>query len=161
MTVKLRAWLLAALVGLMPFAAMAADVTYPMPSVYPGIPPTIRGTLKDMGDGTYAPLYYLGGAGTGGALPSSVIAGQTKVSTAGTAVQLPSNALVNGLVICALTTNTGTGTIGGSGVTNTIDGTGNGDVLVAGQCKSFAVNNSNVLYVNGTANNTAFSFSGN
>lgn len=79
------------------------------------------------------------------------VVGQIKIAVTGTAVQLPSNTLVNGIVIKAKSTNNAAGAfIGGSGVTITDDGTGNGYKIVAGEAMSFAVPNSNALYVNGT-----------
>jgi len=77
--------------------------------------------------------------------------GQAKIAVTGTAVQLGSNTLENGVIITALSTNTGIIKIGGSGVTNVSDGTGNSYLLEAGASISVAVTNTNVLYINGTA----------
>ena len=87
-----------------------------------------------------------------GTLVSSGFFGQAKVAVTATAVQLASNVLTNGVIISAYSTNTAPITIGGSTVTNTADGTGNGTILEAGASISFAVTNTNVLYINGTAN---------
>ena len=76
---------------------------------------------------------------------------QAKISVTGTRVQLGSNVLSNGVIITALSTNTAKMTVGGSAVTNTVDGTGNGYILEAGSSSSFAVSNTNALYINGTA----------
>jgi hypothetical protein len=79
----------------------------------------------------------------------------------GTAVQLASNALVNGLVVKAKSTNNSTcGTVGGASITNAYTGSGNGYGLCPGEASSFAVGNSNLLYVNGTAGDI-FTFEGN
>lgn len=85
------------------------------------------------------------------ALASQPIVGQVTIATTATEVQLPSHALTNGVIITAKSSNTNSITIGGSGVTNIIDGTGNGYILEAGSSISFAVTNTDVLYINGTA----------
>lgn len=93
--------------------------------------------------------------------PASVVTGQAKIAVTATAVQLGANALVNGLVVKAKSTNSAScGTVGGVGVTNVYDGTGNGYGLCPGEAASFAINNSNVLYFNGTAGDI-FTFEGN
>jgi hypothetical protein len=82
---------------------------------------------------------------------TSGIFGQSKIAVTGTAVQLGSNTLTNGVIITALSTNTAAITIGGASVTNTINGTGNGYILEAGASVSIAATNTNVLYINGTS----------
>lgn len=77
--------------------------------------------------------------------------GQVIIAVTGTAVQFPSNALVNGLIITAFSGNTSVVTIGGSSVTDDIDGTGNGYILAKGASTSAAVDNSDRIYINGTA----------
>lgn len=77
--------------------------------------------------------------------------GQAKIASTGTAVQLGSNTLTNGVIITALSTNTASITVGGSSVTNTTNGTGNGYILEAGASASWAVSNTNQLWINGTA----------
>src|ERR1700688_1699570 len=77
------------------------------------------------------------------ALPGTFAVGQTKISVTGTAIQLASNALVNGVVLTASLTNINPLVIGGSGVTNTIDGSGNGYILQAGASIGIAVSNTN------------------
>lgn len=89
------------------------------------------------------------------------VVGQIKIAVTNTAVALPSNVLVNGIVIKAKSTNNAAGAfIGGAGVTTTDDGTGNGYKIVPGEAMSFAVPNSNAIYVNGTANDV-FYYGGN
>lgn len=86
--------------------------------------------------------------------PTLVVApftGQAKIAVTGTRVQLANNVLSNGVILSALSTNATSITVGGSGVTNTVDGTGNGYILEPGGSVSFAVTNTNALYVNGTA----------
>lgn len=85
------------------------------------------------------------------ALPTAIISFQAKIAVTGTAVQLASNALVIGVSCFAKGANAASIEIGPSGVTNTVDGTGNGDIIPAGAARSFAVSNSNALYINGTA----------
>src|ERR1035437_1018444 len=80
-------------------------------------------------------------------LIASVIVGQKKLTAS--AVQLGSNALTNGVIFSALSTNVGNIFIGGSGVTTTADGTGNGYILEPGTSISFAATNTNLYYVIG------------
>lgn len=87
---------------------------------------------------------------TAGSLVSAPINGQAKIASTGVAVQLPSNALTNGIIITAKSANAAPITVGGSGVTNTVDGTGNGYILEAGSSSSWAVNNTSAIYINGT-----------
>ncbi|MFT4076835.1 MAG: hypothetical protein QM647_15020 [Asticcacaulis sp.] len=84
-------------------------------------------------------------------IPASVVVGQTKVATTGTAVQLGVGALVNGVVITARSTNAGKIFVGGAAVTTTDDGSGNGYPLAAGQSISVACANLSNLSINGTA----------
>lgn len=85
------------------------------------------------------------------ALTSTPVFGQIAIAQTGVAVPFPDNLLTNGLIITAKTTNAGDMCLGNSDVANTSDGTGNGYVLEAGNSISYAVRNSNILYVNGTA----------
>ncbi len=97
-------------------------------------------------------------------IPASVITGQVIILVTNTAVQLPSHALVNGIVVKAKSTNaaqsTTSGMVGPVGVTNVFDGTGNGYPLAPGEAMSVAIPNTNLVYVNGTAGDV-FSFGGN
>lgn len=81
----------------------------------------------------------------------SVTSGQTKIATTGTAVQLGTGALVNGVVITANLNNSGPITVGPAGVNNTQNGTGNGYMLYPGASMSYAVSNLSPVYINGTA----------
>lgn len=90
----------------------------------------------------------------GNALVTAPLVGQSKVAVTGTAVRLnggTSQALSNGLIISAPSGNAAVICIGGSGVNNTSDGTGNGYLLAAGASVSFAVGNTNDIYINGTS----------
>lgn len=78
------------------------------------------------------------------------VTGQAKMT--GSAVQLSSGSLLNGVILTAKSTNTGNIMIGGSGVTNTQDGTGNGVILEPGSSISLAVTDVSVLYAIGTTN---------
>lgn len=94
-------------------------------------------------------------------LPPTPVTGQVKIASTGTAVRIPYNNLLNGVIVKALATNNvACGTVGYSGVTNTVDGTGNGYIICPGEASSFAVPNSNSLYVNGTTGDI-FTFEGN
>lgn len=84
-------------------------------------------------------------------LKASAVAGQKKIAVTGTAVRMPTNALLNGAVI---TNNSSTNDVflGDSSVNNTSNGDGNGYVLKAGASIGFAYPDVNTLYLNGTAN---------
>jgi hypothetical protein len=84
-------------------------------------------------------------------LAGAPLVNQTAIASTGVAVQLPSNTLVNGVIVTAGNGNAAAISIGTSGVNNTVDGTGNGYVLGAGSSVSFAVSNTNLLYINGTS----------
>lgn len=89
------------------------------------------------------------------------ITGQVAIAVTGTAIQLPANSLVNGAVVKAKgSNNVACGTVGGSTVTNTYDGTGNGYGICPGEASSFAITNTSALWVNGTAGDI-FTFEGN
>lgn len=99
-----------------------------------------------VGTGTFATQV------TANPLVSSPLVGQSKVAVTGTAVRLnggTSQPLTNGIIISAPAGNTGPISIGTSSVNNTQDGTGNGYLLAAGASISFAVNNTNDIYING------------
>lgn len=86
--------------------------------------------------------------------PVSTFTGQIKIVTTGVAVQFPSNQIVNGISGSTLTTNTNPSTIGGSSVTSTFDGTGNGQIIQQGAGFAYGwpqITNSNQLWGNGTA----------
>jgi hypothetical protein len=85
-------------------------------------------------------------------IPATFVTGQSKIAVTGTAVQLGSNALTQGVLISALSTNAASITIGtSSSVTNVVNGTGNGAILTAGSTKSIAATNTNLIWINGTA----------
>lgn len=88
------------------------------------------------------------------ALVTSPLVGQSKIATTATAVQLnngTSQVLINGIIITAFSGNVAPISLGGSGVNNTVGGTGNGYLLPAGASISFAIANTNDLYINGTS----------
>ena len=95
---------------------------------------------------------------TGGAV---LVTGQALLVTAGTAVQLPSNTLANGIIITAYLANQGVITIGGSSVTNTVNGAGNGVRLAPGQSFAFSTSNSSNVWFNGTIAGDSVDFGGN
>lgn len=94
------------------------------------------------------------------ALPTASVTGQVKIAVTGTAVQFPANALVNGIIGVALSTNSASMTIGGSTITSTVDGTGNGYIVQTGAGFSYAGTNSSQLWANGTAGDI-LTFAGN
>lgn len=81
-------------------------------------------------------------------VPSTVFAFVTAVTTAGTRVQLASNTLTNGAILQAPSTNTGIIYIG----TVTVSSTVYGAELQPGQATSFAGNNTNLIYIDSSAN---------
>lgn len=102
-------------------------------------------------------------------VPGSVtrFTGQVKIATTGTAVQLNATSYVmqNGALITAgpnnaapVFTSGGVGsTTGGSGVTNVVDGTGNGNLVQQGATQSVGSGvNMNTIYVNGTSGDLFF-----
>jgi hypothetical protein len=90
--------------------------------------------------------------------PAAVVAGQKTV--AASAASLGAAALVNGVAIKARATNVGPVWVGGPAVTTTDDGTGAGYKLLPGEAASFAVSNTNAIYVIGTAGDVVY-FEGN
>lgn len=77
----------------------------------------------------------------------------------GAAVALTAQALKNGLVILASDTNAGKILVGGVGLTNANDGSGNGYALAAGQPISVAASDASQVYVilaNGNTSATDF-----
>lgn len=81
---------------------------------------------------------------------STFVTGQAKIAVTGTRIALPS-AAVSTVIVTALCTNGAPIVVGGSAVTNTIDGTGNGYVVEA--CSSAPINVSQLsaININGTA----------
>jgi hypothetical protein len=85
------------------------------------------------------------------AVVNSPLVGQVKIASTGTAINLPNQDLVNGIIISAPSGNAAPIAIGNKTVTNTANGTGNGYLLAAGASISFAVNNVNNIWINGTS----------
>lgn len=81
---------------------------------------------------------------------TSPVVGQVKMT--GSSIQLTAGSLLNGVILTAKSSNSAPIVIGGSGVTNTTDGTGNGYILEAGTSVSFAVTDISNLYAIGTSN---------
>lgn len=87
-------------------------------------------------------------------LVNSPLVGQSKIATTGTSLSLnsgTSQVLTNGLIITASSANAASIAIGASGVTNTGGGTGSGYLLAPGASVSFAIANTNQIYINGTS----------
>ncbi len=85
---------------------------------------------------------------------SSVLNNQQTATAS--AVALPGNVLKNGVIVQALSTNTGTIYVGGSGVT-----AGNGYPLAAGQQVPLNVANTNLIYMLGTNTSDKIAWIGN
>ncbi len=86
--------------------------------------------------------------------PSTIASGQQTTTTS--AAALPSQALVNGIVITAASANTGTVYVGPSGVTSST-----GYPLAAGQSISYAVANLSAISIVGTNATDVVAFTGN
>jgi hypothetical protein len=85
-------------------------------------------------------------------IPAAFVAGQIRIAVTGTAVQLPSNALTQGVMISSASGNAENTTIGTSSALNNLtNGTGNGAILYRGSTKSIAVTNTDRIWINGTA----------
>ena len=81
---------------------------------------------------------------------------QVRIATTGTAVCLPSAALIRGTVLLlADSTNAAALTVGASSITNTADGTGNGYVMKPGRPATVYVSNASQVCINGTAGDFA------
>ena len=85
-------------------------------------------------------------------VPTSVDSGQATVTTAGTQVQLPTQA-VKAVSIKAKSTNTGLIYVGDSGVTSS-----NGYILSAKEAVDFAIDNLNRIYVDSSVNGEGVSY---
>lgn len=99
-----------------------------------------------VGTGTFATQL------TANPLVSAPLVGQAIIAVSGTAVRLnggTTQPLTNGIIISAPAGNVAPVSIGTSSVNDTADGTGNGYLLAPGASISFAVNNTNVIYING------------
>lgn len=118
-------------------------------------------TYVTLGGVAYTPVGAI--AALTGGNPATLVTGQAIIVTTGTAVRLTatSTPLINGIIIKSLSTNNATGqTVGASGITNAVAGSGNGYILFPGEASSFGVTNLNVVYVNGTAGDI-FTYQGN
>lgn len=83
------------------------------------------------------------------AIGATPVVGQLRMT--GSALNLASGALLNGVIVTAKSTNAQPVEIGVAGVTTTVDGTGNGYILEAGSSISFAVTDVSSLYAIGTS----------
>ena len=101
------------------------------------------------------PVYVTEGAQN----PSTIYTDQQAVTA--TATPLTAQALVNGIVLTASPLNSISVLVGGSGVTATNDGTGNGYALAPGQSISFGVTNTSAVYVIASTTGAFVSVAGN
>lgn len=105
--------------------------------------------LNTVVDNTVIVLNADGSPSTPGGVSSSLYAAQQVITAA--AAALASQALINGVVIRAKSSNVGSVFVGGSTVTATDDGSGNGFAVPPGATLSLPVGNANAVYVIGTA----------
>lgn len=75
--------------------------------------------------------------------------GQVTVNTIQVQISASSNALLNGIIVKSLSTNSGNIYVGKNGVT-----TATGDVLEPGESRGYAINNLNLLYIISAASTT-------
>lgn len=87
--------------------------------------------------------------------PTTLIPFVTTVTTAGTRVQLASNAIVAG-ILQAPSTNTGVIYVGGSTVSSTVFGA----ELQPGQATGIAIDNTNKIYIDASVNGDRVAFLG-
>ena len=112
--------------------------------------------LLDLGGGADADPETIakGSLPTTSANPATIIAGRQLTTTG--AVALASNALVNGVIIKALTTNVATLYLGPSGVT-----TATGYPLAPGEAISYGATNLNAIFLIGANTTDSVAFTGN
>ena len=119
-----------------------------------GIPSTMRTRYTDMGDGTHALNTAVGQVGSVTLPAGAPITGQAVIAVTGTAVRLSATSVPlpgGGVLLWADSGNSAAMTAGGAGVTNAVDGTGNGVVIPAGEQRVVFAADLRDVYVNGTA----------
>jgi hypothetical protein len=87
--------------------------------------------------------------------PTTVLNGQTSVTTAGTRVTLASSTAAKGVTVCAKSTNTGNIFLGSSAVTSA-----NGRILRPGECQSLAISNLNTVNLDSAVNGEGVTYVG-
>ena len=121
----------------------------------------IAGTrYKDMGDGSNAEVVDIGDRAARElgvvSVPTAIYAGQTVVAATGTEVPLTTTqALQSGVIVKALTTNTGNVAVGPNPVTMTT-----GLLLAAGEWAFIEVADLATVYVDATVNDEGVSYAG-
>lgn len=81
------------------------------------------------------------------------VVGQAVIAVTGTAVALSATSKplpMSSVFVAALSTNTAKMTVGGSGVNNTVNGSGNGFIIEAGQTVPVMANDLADVFINGT-----------
>jgi|SRR5882762_119134 len=97
------------------------------------------------------------GGGGGSTTSANLYTGQVTVNTTQVQVSSSSNALTNGIIIKAPSTNAANIYVGLTGVLTTT-----GDIIEPGEARGYAVNNTNLLYIISVASITdVISYSGN
>jgi len=105
-------------------------------------------------DETVVVLNADGSVANVGGVVASVYSDQQVVTAS--AVALTAQALANGLCIRAKSTNVGNVFVGGSTVTATDDGSGNGFAVAPGASISLPVSNASAVYIIGTAGDIVY-----
>lgn len=114
--------------------------------------PFVMTNTDDVPVGTVTNPLYIEGAGN--VLPAAMLSGQYKITAA--AVAIGSQALTQGVVVKAKSTNAGAVWVGGATVNTTDDGTGNGFKLLAGEGVGISISNISGIYAIGTANDVLY-----
>jgi hypothetical protein len=121
-----------------------------------GANPLIEATVQQKGSVGAIAVGIIDGSGDQitqfGQSATSVGSGQQNVTTAGTRVQLSSNAC-KGISIKAKVTNLGYIYVGGSGVTSS-----NGLILSAGAAMSLTISNTNLIYIDSSISGEGISY---
>lgn len=105
------------------------------------------------GSGTEAPLSGALEALLESLVPSGPLSGQVAIAVTGTAVVLGVGVIAGGsIMVHALSDNTQPLTVGPAGISDDIDGTGNGHIVEPGGDAVVFCSNLNQVYVNGTQN---------
>jgi hypothetical protein len=110
--------------------------------------------MKDMGDGTHAEVVSVGGSVVSGMdVPDgSPLTGQAKIAVTGTAVPLSATSvnIPGGAVFVTARVASTYITVGDENVTNTADGTGEGQTLRADESIAIIADDIANVYINGT-----------
>lgn len=115
-------------------------------------------SVQGVGGGTPLPVsgtFWQATQPVSTAAPTTVLNGQTNVTTAGTRVVLAASTTAQGVTICAKSTNTGNIFVGSATVSSS-----NGRILRPGECQSLAIANLNTVNLDSAVNGEGVSYVG-